>query len=402
MRVLFSCHPAVGHFHPMVPLAKALAAAGHEPIFATSASFCPYVERAGLPAVPVGADWLLSTVEQSFPRLVPNSSTMDGLSGSLHRVFARTAGELLPDMRRLLISMRPDVLVCESLEWSGPIAAEAVGVPHALLGITFCHPLPVYARALGRYWQIARKALGLAEDPHLERLCPYLYLDGYPPGMQPQPIGTLIPTAQLIRPVAYQVGDTAPPSWLDDLPDRPTVYVSMGTVFNRVRGAFTPILDGLRDAPYNVIVMVGANGDPDSVGPQPGHVRIERSVPEPAVMARADLVITHAGYNTVVAALSHGLPTLCLPIGGDQTYTAFRVESCGAGLRLDSRTATSEAVGRAVHDLLTDPLYTQNARRLQREIESMPPLADAITALEKLAATGPLPTSRIHSGRGDG
>ena len=35
MRVLFTCRPLTGHYRPMVPLARALADAGHEVAFAT-------------------------------------------------------------------------------------------------------------------------------------------------------------------------------------------------------------------------------------------------------------------------------------------------------------------------------------------------------------------------------
>jgi UDP:flavonoid glycosyltransferase YjiC (YdhE family) len=37
MRVLFLTTPAQGHFHPMGPLARALAQRGHEVAFATGA-----------------------------------------------------------------------------------------------------------------------------------------------------------------------------------------------------------------------------------------------------------------------------------------------------------------------------------------------------------------------------
>lgn len=47
MRVLFTCLPATGHLHPLVPIARALADAGHEVAFATHASMAPLVERAG-------------------------------------------------------------------------------------------------------------------------------------------------------------------------------------------------------------------------------------------------------------------------------------------------------------------------------------------------------------------
>jgi UDP:flavonoid glycosyltransferase YjiC (YdhE family) len=58
MRVLFTTHPASGHFHPQVPLARALAAAGHDAAFACSTAFSRTVEAAGFHCVPAGLDWL--------------------------------------------------------------------------------------------------------------------------------------------------------------------------------------------------------------------------------------------------------------------------------------------------------------------------------------------------------
>src|SRR6188472_3551328 len=36
VRVLFTCRPLTGHLHPLVPLARAVAATGHEVAFATA------------------------------------------------------------------------------------------------------------------------------------------------------------------------------------------------------------------------------------------------------------------------------------------------------------------------------------------------------------------------------
>lgn len=52
MRVLFTTQPGVGHFHPLVPLARALLAAGHAVAVACAPSFAPLVEVAGLTARP--------------------------------------------------------------------------------------------------------------------------------------------------------------------------------------------------------------------------------------------------------------------------------------------------------------------------------------------------------------
>lgn len=47
MRTLFIVQPMLGHFHAMVPLARALQAAGHDVAFATGQGFGPSVQRAG-------------------------------------------------------------------------------------------------------------------------------------------------------------------------------------------------------------------------------------------------------------------------------------------------------------------------------------------------------------------
>ena len=47
MRVLFTCVASYGHFHPLVPFARALAGAGHEVAVATRAAFAPAVAHAG-------------------------------------------------------------------------------------------------------------------------------------------------------------------------------------------------------------------------------------------------------------------------------------------------------------------------------------------------------------------
>ena len=60
MRILFTCRPAYGHLFPLLPLANAAAAAGHDVVFGTGESFVPKVRDLGfavgavVPA-PVGA-----------------------------------------------------------------------------------------------------------------------------------------------------------------------------------------------------------------------------------------------------------------------------------------------------------------------------------------------------------
>jgi len=56
VRVLFTCVIGHGHFHPMVPLARALERAGHQVSFATDPTFCGYIRGVGFETHPAGLD----------------------------------------------------------------------------------------------------------------------------------------------------------------------------------------------------------------------------------------------------------------------------------------------------------------------------------------------------------
>jgi UDP:flavonoid glycosyltransferase YjiC (YdhE family) len=54
MRFLFTTLAGLGHFHPLVPAARALEAEGHVVAFATAPSFHRTVEGSGFRVVPAG------------------------------------------------------------------------------------------------------------------------------------------------------------------------------------------------------------------------------------------------------------------------------------------------------------------------------------------------------------
>jgi UDP:flavonoid glycosyltransferase YjiC (YdhE family) len=82
MRVLFTTSPGVGHFHPLVPLARALAAAGHEVAVACARAFGPTVAATGLQSVSAGVDWLAEEgPERAFPELATIPGAAPGHGG---------------------------------------------------------------------------------------------------------------------------------------------------------------------------------------------------------------------------------------------------------------------------------------------------------------------------------
>lgn len=376
----------MGHYHPLVPLARAAGAAGHEVAFATGDPFRSSVEDAGFTAFSAGLSvdrWQRELSDLGLERL----ARTDYRPFFFGRVFTDLeVPARLSDLLRIVELWRPDVLVHGVAEFAGPLAAALAQIPHATCGFG---PLlqPEIAKlageAVGRHWQAA----GL--DPGDGRMYRSLYLDPCPPGLQVCEIAELKRTLQ-IRPESPEQSESESPlPWLMELPDRPTVYLTLGTVFNRDLEVFSRVLEGLEGKDVNVIATVGPDRDPDALGPQPANIRLFGYVPQAQLLGRCDLVICHGGASSTFGALSFGLPLLILPRGADNFYNAERVLSAGAGRSLLDDEITAEAVGNEVAFLLTDDDCHNAAALIAGEITAMPAPARAVTSLENLAAMRP-------------
>lgn len=384
MRILLSSHPAAGHVNPLIPIARALRRDGHEPVFATSASFCPQLARAGFEAEPVGVDWLEAEAHLAFPDLIGLPPTEWTTATRFRPVFTAASVAMLPDLSRLIADTGASAVVHEGTELGGRIAAEVASIPPIAVSVGYQTVIAEQAADTLPSWQSARALFGLPADGRWSRLHPFLCLDSFPDTFQPHPPDDYVDVRLAVRP--EPPNDEPAPAWLDELPDRPTVYVSFGTVFNRAGRAFELVFTALADLDLNVIAAVG-NADVDNLR-RASNIHIERHVPQHAVIAAADLVITHAGYNTVVETLAHGVPMLTMPLGADQPYNAFRIVGAGAGLRLSPDAATPEDVRDGVASLLESGLYRANAQRLQREIVAMASADEAALAIATIASTG--------------
>jgi MGT family glycosyltransferase len=170
------------------------------------------------------------------------------------------------------------------------------------------------------------------------------------------------------------------------LPGAPTVYFTLGTVFNLESGDLLDrVLTGLRELPSNLVVTVGHHVDPAEFGPQPRHVHVEQFIPQSSVLPYCDLVVSHGGSGSVIGALAHGLPSVLLPLGADQPLNAGRCADLGVARVLDAVEATPEVVRAAAADVITDPAYRCDAEGLRDEIAALPDPAHAIGLLERLA-----------------
>jgi UDP:flavonoid glycosyltransferase YjiC (YdhE family) len=86
-------------------------------------------------------------------------------------------------------------------------------------------------------------------------------------------------------------------------------------------------------------------------------------LPHRSVMATVELMVCHGGHGTTMAALSCGVPLVCVPgLGRDQAPIAARVSELGLGIALDSD-ATTGSIRDAVMAILADRRYRSRAQQ---------------------------------------
>src|SRR3954447_11210631 len=123
MRVLFTSQPSVGHWYPLVPLARALEQAGHEVAFATTPGACATIQANGFRCFPAGRDETPEELHERFARLAQLPAGRHG-DFMWPDIFAGVRAERsLPDLLAVLRDWQPAVLVRDMVEFAGCVAA---------------------------------------------------------------------------------------------------------------------------------------------------------------------------------------------------------------------------------------------------------------------------------------
>ncbi len=389
MRCLFVTHPGEGHLNPMLPVARHLAAAGHQVAFAVAERFRPLVRDAGFESFAAGMDWLESEKSEAFGNARELGSRL------LTEVFADVAiHHMVPDLLELVKTWKPDILVRNDYEFATCIVSEITEVPQISVGLSFTWRKEHLAPQIEEGLAFARSAYQLEPYPAMEMLYPYLRLSYVPADWQPVALDLM--HAIRPEPIVVEV-DQSLRSLRSRYPNRRTIYASMGTVNNLLPDLFPTILQALRDEPITLVLTVGRNQDPLRWGPQPDNVLIERYVRQDALLPMCDLMITSASFFTVVSSLRHGVPVLMTPITGDEPAQAHRFSELGLGRVLrrpgpvelplsgDVEVFGVESLRAAALQMLQDAGLRNRVDEARRDLDALPSAHEIVPLLEQLA-----------------
>ncbi|MFD5745824.1 glycosyltransferase [Streptomyces sp. NPDC127033] len=379
MKLLFSATPAFGHILPLVPLMQAAVGAGHAVGLLSSAGF----------RGEVGAE-LPPEVEFLDAGVMPGEFSEEAArrtGADVFRPTPSTIGEIFGGARVDLgiedsigraTDWAPDLIVAEPFDAVGPIVAARLGIGWHQAGIGPALPA-VIAEEIGRAASARYARLGLRP------VAAAGYLDPCPPQLQDPGWSTGTPV-RAVRPEAHR----RPKDVALDLPgfgepDRPTVLVTLGTIFSDP-DTLSATVAAVADAGVNVIATLGSSlrhptasqaSQEEAARAHSDRVRYVPFVPLAQLLEKADLVVGAGGVGTVVGTLAHGLPMVLWPQGADQPINAARAAASGASVTVDSAAGISSAVA----DVLKNDAYRGRAQDIAAEIARRPEPATVIAEI---------------------
>jgi glycosyltransferase len=403
VRILFTFFGTRPHLYPLVPLAWAFRAAGHDVRLASTPMWAADMVCSGLPTVTVGgspqvtsqargelADAMFS--QRSWPS--DWAAHVDRLDRgrqayleSMGRYLVAAAAAMVDELVAFAVDWAPDVVVYDSFSYAGPVAAAVLGVPAVrhLSGTDSAQrlefvqpgrdPLPEYAALFARFAVDVRTDAQATVDP----TPPSLRLVT-PPGV----LG--------MRYVPYNGPGTMPDGVLGHR-RRPRVCVTWGHTISAAGDdgtrPFREAIDGMSALGVDCLVATSA-AEVERLGPLPSSARAVASVPLHLVLPHCDAIVHQGGDGTALTAAAAAVPQVVIAASPEADMAGGRLAAAGAGRYLchpDLRDhPDSPAVIRnAVAELLADPAYAVGAARLREEIERQPTPSEVVaTTLAKV------------------
>jgi UDP:flavonoid glycosyltransferase YjiC (YdhE family) len=378
-----------GNVPPLVALGKHLVARGHEVRMVGAETMAERAGAAGIDFTPF--------VRTSSWTARPGHALEDEMDDFATHLLGPELGE---ELLGAVDASRPDVLVVDCMAGGALSVAEYLALPTAVL---------VHLRA--RFHYDSAGGSSVASQAAKEALNRQRSRIGLPPLALEQSLWAQLwdragrvfiaslpelegPGHPLPAGFTY-VGSVSDPD-PEELPAEvaalvsqggpPLVVTSLSTTYMHQEAQLATAaaaLQGLRG-----VVTLGSGIAADELGGGDQLV-VTRWASHERLLPHADVVVTHAGHGTVLAALAAGVPLVCMPMGRDQHGNGEQVTRLGVGVCIEP-SADSARVRAAIDEVLEDSAYRANAKKLAasaRQFGGGSVLADHIQSLVGTAPT---------------
>jgi MGT family glycosyltransferase len=404
-RFLFVVPPLTGHVNPTVSVARALEAAGHEVAWVAHRVAVEKLLPAGAKVFPLPEHAPAALVAE----LAEKRRTARGaaaLKFLWEDFLVPLARSMRPGVDAAVTEFAPDVMICDQQALAGALVARTRGLPWATFATTSAGvvdplgSLPQVKAWLRDLLASLEADAGLASADHPPELSPHLVV-AFTTYTLVGPAEQFPAHYRFVGPSILDRPEPTPFPFEQLDPARKKVLVSMGTVNADVSGRFyQAAIDALRtdDDVQLVVVTPQAESlvyetsqakslvyETSGAGAELPRVIVRPYVPQLALLARVDAVISHGGHNTVCESLAHARPLVIAPIKDDQPIVADQVVAAGAGVRIKFGRVQPPELRAAARAILDEPRFAEAAARIKHSFEQAGGAPAAARALEALA-----------------
>ena len=402
--------PVPGHIHPFAALGRELIARGHRVTYLQMIDLEEKIRSEGLEFEPLGSS---DHPRGSLPASLDALGRLKGFSALRFTIdaVAKTTVMVCRDAPEAIRRARIDALLVDQMEPAGGAVADHLDMPF----ITICNALAINRDPIApppfspwtyhaSWWASARNALGYTVSDWLTRPIARVVADyrarwTLPPHSSPDDsFSTLAQICQMPREFDFprralpdhfhyvgplrrtRARETEFP-W-DRLDGRPLVYASLGTLQNSREPVFRCFAEACEGLDVQLVISHGGGLTDAQAAGLPGSPLVVSYAPQGELLARAHLTLTHAGLNTVLDSLTHGVPLVAVPITYEQPAIARRVEWHQLGASISLSQLTPARLRRAVIDVLRNDRYRTAAARMSSAISSAGGVRQATSLIE--------------------
>jgi UDP:flavonoid glycosyltransferase YjiC (YdhE family) len=192
------------------------------------------------------------------------------------------------------------------------------------------------------------------------------------------PLPPDVKRSHYIGPLTQSGQDSAHlPDWLVAVPrDRPIIYITVGGGSNSVRGLrlLPSWKAAFAETDWTVIISTGGRPVPRR-WQREGNLQAFAWVPGTAMIARADVVLFHGGYGTMMESIACGKPSITTPFHSEQEGNGRRLEQLGCGRVVKLSRETYQQVETkwryGTYSFLVQNRYDLTAEELKREVDRL-------------------------------
>lgn len=375
--IAFFPHPEFGHLNPPLKLARGLREAGHSVYYIGLPDFEDYIRSQGLAYAcimekrfPKG--YLQRSVRHKAELDLDNLALIVSAAAGLHGEMPFDLyGELESGLRGVLTTRATDLLIIDfKLRELAGILAAKVSIPIAILSVTLIDLAPLT--------DPAENAGGAGHFPELF-LCPKEF--DFPSTVKVNRY-YIEPSIELGR---REVG-AFPWHALDA--NRRLIYCSLGSQPQQYRESVTLfrclIAAVARRPDLQLVVAVGAYGNPQEYQPKTSNVIVVNWAPQLELLQRAEIMVTHGGLGAVKECIFFGVPMIVFPFRWDQPHNAARVAYHGLGMRGEVTDISTHEIDRLIETVSENVYFRRRINEMRKVFRAVENSGIGIETIEKI------------------